>query len=362
MRGVQPRRPPAGLWPRRSRAAGLGTPLGTAASRDQGPHRAASICVAFSPDGRTHRLRQHGPTRCGFGTRPPASPGSPLTDTPTRSAAWSSRPTARPSFRAASTARSRPGTLRPGSSGTFSEATPRRFTTWRFSPDGRTLASAASTRLASSGILAAGQPRRDTPWTYRRASTPWRSALTAAPSRRRPTTTQCGCGTPPLARLEASWKGISTRSTASRSAPTAVSPRPLWTRRSGSGTRPAGRRLLTLKGHAGRIRRIKFSPDGRTLASASYDRTLKLWEAAPAAALAADKSEAAVHDDSDTAHAKGPPRTIAVEDRRSLYATDFEARHGRLGSQRPPAAPLPGRSDATSPRTKPTSADGSGII
>jgi WD40 domain-containing protein len=44
--------------------------------------------------------------------------------------------------------------------------------------------------------------------------------------------------------------------------------------------------LLILKGHAGRVRPIKFSPDGRTLASASDDRTLKLWEAAPAAALA----------------------------------------------------------------------------
>ena len=42
--------------------------------------------------------------------------------------------------------------------------------------------------------------------------------------------------------------------------------------------------MLILKGHAGRIRCIKFSADGRMLASASYDRTLKLWEAAPATA------------------------------------------------------------------------------
>jgi WD40 repeat protein len=50
--------------------------------------------------------------------------------------------------------------------------------------------------------------------------------------------------------------------------------------------------LLILKGHAGRIRCIKFSPDGLTLASASEDRTLKLWEGAPAAALASGNNEA----------------------------------------------------------------------
>ena len=47
----------------------------------------------------------------------------------------------------------------------------------------------------------------------------------------------------------------------------------------------SGQNLLVLKGPTARIRRIKFSPDGRTLASASYDRTIMLWEAGPASVL-----------------------------------------------------------------------------
>jgi WD40 repeat protein len=43
-----------------------------------------------------------------------------------------------------------------------------------------------------------------------------------------------------------------------------------------------GKERTSLGGHTNRVNCVVFSPDGQTLASASFDQTIKLWQVSSA--------------------------------------------------------------------------------
>ena len=111
----------------------------------------------------------------------------------------------------------------------------------------------------------------------------------------------------------------------------------------------AAQEPLTLKGHAGWVGAVAFSPDGKTLATGSADKTIRLWDAATGKELKPLKghedyvASVAYSPDGKLLASGGYDHTVRLWDAATGEAKGTWTGHGGvvIGSARPRAAASP---------------------
>lgn len=128
------------------------------------------------------------------------------------------------------------------------------------SPAGRALSRSPASQASDAGYSSSPPP-----------SSPRRRSSSAASSRSAPSSRSPSRSPPPHPPSRRSYGGSRTESYSPRAAPPAPALRPNY------------RPRLVLHGHTKPVSQVRISPDGRFIASASADATLKIWDAATGA-------------------------------------------------------------------------------